>query len=130
MMVHDWSTMNELTTEQMQQITLAIAAGRNIEAIKLYREFSGAGLKDSKDFIDSLAIELHEKDPDKYPALPTGKGCLGVLGIVALSVVSWLLLEHFRINLTRFWRPFRPLRFFISDTGLKPCALCGRAFSP
>ena len=86
--------MNELTTEQMQQIAHAIAAGRIIEAIKLHRQFSGAGLKDSKDFIEGLAVELHEKDPEKYPALPTGRGCLGVLAIVVLSVVSWLFIRR------------------------------------
>ena len=29
-----------------------------------------------------------------------------------------------------FLRPFRPWRLFYRNTGLKPCALCGRAFSP
>jgi hypothetical protein len=86
--------MNELTAEQMQQVTDAIAAGKIIEAIKLYRQFSGAGLKDSKDFIEGLAVELHEKDPQIYPALPTGKGCLGVFGIMVLSAVSWLLIKR------------------------------------
>ena len=33
--------MNELATEQMQKIDRAIAAGKIIEAIKLYRQFSG-----------------------------------------------------------------------------------------
>jgi hypothetical protein len=39
-------------------------------------------------------------------------------------------LEHFLFNLTQYWRPFRPLRFRYRHTGLKPCALCCRAFSP
>ena len=86
--------MSELTTEQMQRIARAIAAGRIIEAIKLHRQFSGAGLKDSKDFIEGLAVELHEKDPEKYPPLSTGKGCLGVFAIVVLSVMSWLFLKR------------------------------------
>jgi len=86
--------MNELTTEEMQQIGHAIAAGRIIEAIKLHRQFSGAGLKDSKDFIEGLAAELHEQDPEKYPALRTGNGCLGVFGIVVLSLVSWLFIRR------------------------------------
>jgi hypothetical protein len=36
----------------------------------------------------------------------------------------------FRFNLTQYWRPFRPLHFRYCHTGLKPCALCARAFSP
>jgi hypothetical protein len=85
--------MNELTTEQMQEIARAIAAGKIIEAIKLHRQYSGAGLKESKDFIEGLAVELHEKDPEKYPALRTGKGCLGVLAILALPVVGWFFIR-------------------------------------
>ena len=86
--------MGELTTEQMRQIADTVATGTIIKAIKLYRQFSGAGLKDSKDFIESLAVELHEKDPEKYPALRTGKVCLGVFAMVVLSVVSWLFLKR------------------------------------
>jgi len=39
-------------------------------------------------------------------------------------------LEQFRFHLTYCWRPFRPQGFVCRDTGLKACALCGRAFSP
>ncbi len=32
-----------------------IANGKNIKAIKRYREFTGLGLKEAKDYVDSLA---------------------------------------------------------------------------
>jgi ribosomal protein L7/L12 len=35
-----------------REITDAVRAGQKIKAIKLYRQESGAGLKDSKDFIE------------------------------------------------------------------------------
>jgi ribosomal protein L7/L12 len=36
------------------QIVELMKAGRKIEAIKLYREQSGVGLKDAKDYVESL----------------------------------------------------------------------------
>jgi ribosomal protein L7/L12 len=35
-----------------REITDAVRAGQKIHAIKLYRQESGAGLKDAKDFIE------------------------------------------------------------------------------
>lgn len=36
----------------------AIRRGQKIEAIKLYREASGAGLKDSKEFVEALQARM------------------------------------------------------------------------
>ena len=41
-------TMPELTDDQIQAIATEIAAGRTINAIKLYREFTGLGLAEAK----------------------------------------------------------------------------------
>ncbi len=79
------------TTEQSQQIVGAIAAGNKIEAIKLYRSFTGSDLKVSKEFIEKIAVELHEKDPARFPAKPVGKGCLSVLLIFIVLFVLELL---------------------------------------
>ena len=79
------------TPEQSQQIADAIAANQKIEAIKLYRNFTGNDLKASKEFIEQLAVELHEKDPSRYPLMPAGKGCLGLLlagfGLIILELL-------------------------------------------
>lgn len=42
-----------LTADQRRRITGQLDAGRNIHAIKLYREFTGAGLKEAKLAIDN-----------------------------------------------------------------------------
>ncbi len=47
-----------LSTEQRRAITARLDAGQQIAAIKLYREFTGAGLKDAKDAIDSWQRQL------------------------------------------------------------------------
>ncbi len=43
-----------LMMEQRAAIEAALRAGNKIEAIKLYREATGAGLKTSKDAVESL----------------------------------------------------------------------------
>lgn len=47
-----------LTTEQRRSITAELDRGRNIQAIKMYREFTGAGLKEAKDAIDTWNRQL------------------------------------------------------------------------
>ncbi len=81
-----------------EKITDSIIAGRKIEAIKLYREHSGKGLKEAKDFVDALEAELRAKEPEKFTSGPTGKGCLGAIalcGVCSLAVLVevFLLLD-------------------------------------
>jgi arabinogalactan endo-1,4-beta-galactosidase/ribosomal protein L7/L12 len=54
--------------------------GKKIAAIKLYRERTGVGLKEAKDFIEALAA-------DRRIAAPSRSGCLGVVLVVVLFVV-------------------------------------------
>lgn len=70
--------------EQMEGISEALADGNKIEAIKIYREATDSGLKDSKDFIDELIPKLSEQDPEKYSKIAkSGGGCASVV-ILAL----------------------------------------------
>lgn len=38
-----------------------IAQGKNVKAIKLYRELTGEGLKEASDYVDSLMKKTEEK---------------------------------------------------------------------
>jgi len=85
----------QLGDEKIQAMADALAAGRKIEAIKLYREATGKGLKEAKDFIDALVPKLKEQDPEKYAALGETKsaGCAPTI-LVALAFVAatmWLV---------------------------------------
>lgn len=42
------------TYQQIQEIENALASGNKIEAIKIYRDVTGIGLKESKEFIETL----------------------------------------------------------------------------
>jgi hypothetical protein len=56
---------------QFREITVALANGRKIDAIKLYRAATGQGLKESKDAVEAFAVQakavvptLPGKSPD------------------------------------------------------------------
>jgi len=53
---------------------------RKIEAIKLYRDRTGAGLKEAKDAVEAIAA-------DRRIVMPSGSGCLGVV-LLALAVLA------------------------------------------
>lgn len=87
---------HQLTDQQVAKIGEALIARRKIEAIKIYREATGAGLKESKDFIEALIPRLQQQDPVKYAGLAAqGKGCASVLlvGCVFGAVLAWLALR-------------------------------------
>ena len=46
----------ELPDAVSRQIAEAVAGGRKIEAIKIYRGATGASLKESKEYVDALAL--------------------------------------------------------------------------
>jgi ribosomal protein L7/L12 len=68
-----------LTDQTRDEINEAIFAGHKIEAIKLYREATGQGLKESKDFIEQLTETLREQYPGKVPSATAGCGATVVL---------------------------------------------------
>ena len=82
----------DLTPEQTQRIAAALAEGRKIEAIKLHREATGAGLKESKEFIDALIPKLIAQDPVKYAKAARSGGCAGavLLALAALTALAWM----------------------------------------
>jgi hypothetical protein len=81
--------------ENLQQIRAALFAGRKIEAIKLHREATGMGLKQSKDFVDALDQQLRKTNPGDFSTAPAGKGCAGVviLGLGLLSLLGCTLVS-------------------------------------
>jgi hypothetical protein len=85
---------DDLTPEIREEICSELYAGRKIGAIKLYREASGLGLKEAKDFVEALEVRLREEQPDKFTAPAGGAGCAGVLLLFAMlsGAGCWLLL--------------------------------------
>ena len=90
--------MNEnLTPEQNQKITEALLAGQKIQAIKLYREATGKGLKEAKQEIEGFASDLVAQDPVKYQKLAAkgSGGCVSVL--ILCGSLGWAAFEVMKI---------------------------------
>jgi hypothetical protein len=81
-----------LPDEVAAQIRAAILAGHKIQAIKLYREASGAGLKDAKDFIEAIEAELRQTEPESFSP-PNKSGCAGML--LAITLFMSILIASF-----------------------------------
>ena len=94
---------NPISDNDLKEVLNAILANRKIEAIKLYREYSGVGLKEAKDAVEELEKKLQTESPEKFtseqiaegksatPGVQVGKGCFGVL--VAIAVAATILLS-------------------------------------
>ena len=85
---------DEPSPEEVQEIADALASGRKIEAIKMYREATGAGLAEAKAFVEALIPKLKEQDPERGATLADakGSGCTSVIlvfiGLGAVAVVG------------------------------------------
>ena len=74
-----------LPDDAAESIKSALYQGRKIDAIKLYRQVSGRGLREAKDFVEDLEEELRVSDPARFIAGPRGNGCgVGVLALLVL----------------------------------------------
>lgn len=83
---------------EVARLTEALLAGQKIEAIKIYRERTGCGLKEAKDEIEALEANLRVRHPEKFSS--AGKkagGCAGMLlaaittAVCAVAVAAILL---------------------------------------
>ena len=67
------------------EIVTLLEQGQKIDAIKLYRKQTGAGLKEARDFIDTLAADQHIVAPSKT-------GCLGVVLVLVVVPLAAIVL--------------------------------------
>jgi ribosomal protein L7/L12 len=82
-----------LSNENLARLSELIFAGRKIEAIKVYREMTGCGLKDAKEHVEDLEASLRQTAPDRFQAA-SGKGCMGASAAVfafgLVSTIAWI----------------------------------------
>ena len=72
----------EPTQVQWMAIQADLFAGRKIQAIKIYREASGLGLKEAKDAMEAYEARLRQEHPDRFTAAPS-KGCVSTILLFA-----------------------------------------------
>lgn len=56
-----------------------IYSGRKIEAIKIYREATGSGLKEAKETVEMLEADLRRQFPERFAAQKGNAGCLSAV---------------------------------------------------
>lgn len=67
------------------EIVALLQGGKKIEAIKLYRQRTGVGLKEAKDAVEALAA-------DRRIVVPSGSGCLGAALLLACVPLGAIVL--------------------------------------
>ena len=83
-------TAPQFTPEQRTALADAIYSGRKIEAIKELRAASGLGLKEAKDIVDRLEVELRTAQPERFPK--AGKSRLSWKLILIFVLVDAVIL--------------------------------------
>ncbi|MBI4025997.1 MAG: hypothetical protein HY360_13510 [Verrucomicrobia bacterium] len=79
--------------EELERMQAALFQGRKIEAIKLYRAGTGAGLADAKTAVEKLEAELRVASPEKFTAQAGRQGCstaMFVLCVFAMFFIGWM----------------------------------------
>lgn len=71
----------------MDQVNEALFRGRLIDAIRLYRQATGADLKQAKDFVQALEARLRAQMPERFVTPPTYVIQVGTTGCVALVLL-------------------------------------------
>jgi len=84
------------STDAMQQVSALVAAGKKIEAIKVYRAAAGVDLKGAKDAVDALEVRLN-------PAAVATRAAAGrrVRGLVVAGLAVAAILVVLAILLSR-----------------------------
>jgi hypothetical protein len=103
-----------LSEGDLNEVRAEIFAGRTITAIKLYRQYTGLGLKEAKDAVEEIERKLRAESPERFlvdepkggekrpeikspkdvPGVQAGKGCFGIVvgfALVATAFV-WIVL--------------------------------------
>ncbi|MDQ8179872.1 ribosomal protein L7/L12 [Pelagicoccus sp. SDUM812005] len=85
---------DDLNEDQMQRLAEALELNRKLDAIKIYREATGLGLKDAKDAVEKLHADLHQKYPDRYPEPSKSAGCSASAALLALAMGAIYLIAQ------------------------------------
>ncbi len=79
--------------EEPGSLEAMIFAGQKIQAIKLYRESTGLGLKEAKDAVEAMEANLRRDSPHKFQTVQA-KGCGASMLLFCLclgSALCWIV---------------------------------------
>lgn len=79
----------DLTDSQRNQINGLLQRGSKIEAIKIYRESTGVGLKEAKDAVEAIEAGLEPRAAGANDPFAKKSGCFGVVALlVAIALTA------------------------------------------
>ena len=76
----------------VEAVTEALANGEKIMAIKIYRDATGKGLRDAKEFIEQLTPRLLEQDPERFAKMAKSTSGCGAAALMFVATVCVLIL--------------------------------------
>lgn len=79
--------MLDLTDPDRDAILANLYAGRKIAAIKVYREATGQGLQESKEFVEAIEARLREESPERFQYGPNAGCGAGVVVVILLAAL-------------------------------------------
>jgi hypothetical protein len=80
-------TGDPLPDEALSSIREALYEGQKIQAVKLHREATGSSLREAKNAIEALELELRATTPERFLAKPSSPGCLGAIALTATMTI-------------------------------------------
>ena len=83
---------NPLPENKRAAIENAVFQSRKIDAIKLYRAATGAGLAEAKECVEKMEADLRAKAPERFSATTTSKGCRPAVLMFAAACLLFLLM--------------------------------------
>jgi len=83
---------SSLSDSQRNQITELLNRGEKIEAIKLYREATGVGLKESKDAVEAMEAGLEPRPAGSRDPFAKKAGCFGMIAVLVTMMMIVLML--------------------------------------
>lgn len=79
-----------LSPDQQNQIDALLFGRQKLQAIKLYRDWTHAGLKEAKDAVDGREAELEKQSPQSFSGKSTGCFSILLLAASGLTVAAWV----------------------------------------
>ena len=79
---------SQFSEDQLSRISDAIIGGNKIEAIKVYRDITGYGLKEAKEAVEALTRSLAAEHPEilENPS-SSSCGCIAFLLVIGILLV-------------------------------------------
>ncbi len=82
---------SNISEDKLKEVHDFLFYGKKIQAIKVYKEATGLGLKDSKTAVETIEKKLRDERPEEFKVSPDSAGC----SLVLLILFAPLLLGSF-----------------------------------